>query len=171
MALMTPAFQQALAMPNEVYKMMEQIGGLDKFFIAKSEIAKELGTSGVVVSNAFDAYNAWVLGYSDNGENRILQFHRQMRQNIDFAYIAYSSCSQSHTSCLARPIAEEIKEIAQLTKKGGINEREFKIAKKNWFRLKPHFDDPEEAAAIATYAPLAVELNNRFGKTLPLRDN
>jgi hypothetical protein len=171
MALTTLDVQQALAMPNEIYKIMEQIGGLDKFFIAKSEIAKELGTSSVVVSNACDAYHCWVLGYSDDRDNRILQFHRRLRQNIDFAYIAYASYSQSHQSCLARPVADEIKEIVQLTCKGGLYEREFKIAKKNYFRLKPHDNDPDETAALAIYAPVALEFNNRFGKTLPLRED
>ena len=169
MALTTLDVQQTLAMPNEVYKIMEQIGGLDKFFIAKSEIARELGTSSVVVSNACEVYSAWVLGYQDNGDNRILQFHRRMRQNIDFAYIAYIGYSQSHQYCLARPLADEIKEIVQLTCKGGLYEREFKIAKKNWFRLKSHDNDPDEAAALTIYAPIALEFNNRFGKMLPLR--
>lgn len=171
MALTVLGVQQALAMPNEIYEMVKKIGGLDKVFIPMSEIAKELSTSNVVVSNAMDAYRAWVLGYQDTGDNRILPSHRQMRLNIDFAFIAYASYSQSHATCLIRPIADEIKEIVQLTCKGGLYEREFKIAKKNWFRLKPHDNDPDEAAALAIYAPIALEFNNRFGKMLPLRED
>lgn len=171
MALTVLGVQQALAMPNEIYEMVKKIGGLDKVFIPMSEIAKELGTSNVVVSNAMDAYHAWVLGYQDIGDNRILPSHRQMRLNIDYAFIANASYSQSHTTCLIRPIADEIKEIVQLTKRGGLYEREFKIAKKNYLRLKLHDNDPDEAAAFAIYAPIAMEFNNRFGKMLPLREN
>ncbi len=151
----------------EVFKEIENAGGIRCLYRTVSSIAQELGTSNSKVSDAIVLYNDFVLASHYSDYVKIMPYHRYVREGVDVVYLSPYSYSKSHSLALSLPIAEEIKQFVLLLRKGGQWATIGKQLEQVYFNIWSEDLSPAEKFALEQFA---IDVNTNFGKFLPVQD-
>lgn len=150
---------------TELYNEIKKIGGLDKIFISKKQLKEELQVSSQLLNTALEVYFHWVVAYKGSKGYEHLQHSRKFENLCDYMW-AINHGSSSESYFVAKPIANDIRDIVSLISKGGKYEKEIKLASYFFYDLGNWLTNPEQNQALTVYKPVAQFFNDNFGNFL-----
>lgn len=149
----------------ELYNEIKKIGGFDKIFISKKQLKEELHVSSQLLTIAFDIYRHWVVALKGSKGYKCLQHSRKFENFNDYMW-AVNNGSSSVSCFVANPVADDIRDIIALIRKGGKYEKEVKLASYFFYDLTNWLNNSEQNQALPIYRPVAQFFNDNFGNFL-----
>lgn len=150
---------------TEIYNEIKKIGGLDKIFIPKKQLKEELQVTSQLLNIAFEVYIHWVIAGSGSKGYKHLQHSRKYENLYDYLW-AINKGSTSESYFVAKPVADDIRNIVALIRKGGKYEKEVRLASYFFYDLTNRLSNPEQNQALTIYGPVAPFFNDNFGNFL-----
>lgn len=150
---------------TEIYNEIKKIGGLDKIFVSKKKLKEELHVSSQLFNIALEVYRHWVIARSGSKGYKHLQHSRKFENLRDYMW-AIDNVGSSESYFVAEPVADDIRDIVALIRKGGKYEKEVKLASYFFYDLTNWLNNPEQNQALTIYQPVAQFFNDNFGNFL-----